>query len=83
MTHPPPPARQLDLLLPDNRPAREMLEPGALLLRQFATSSATIYLQALQAGAAQAPFRHMHTPGGGTMSAAMTSCGALGWVSSA
>ncbi|MDE7548850.1 DNA oxidative demethylase AlkB [Acetobacter fabarum] len=76
------PARQLDLLLPDNRPSREVLEPGALLLRQFATPSAAIFLQALQAVAQQAPFRHMRTPGGGCMSAAMTSCGALGWVSS-
>jgi alkylated DNA repair protein (DNA oxidative demethylase) len=82
MTHPQNPARQLALLLPDTRPDREVLEPGALLLRQFAASSAAIYLQALHAVAEQAPFRHMHTPGGGTMSAAMTSCGALGWVSS-
>src|SRR5262249_36146035 len=30
--------------------------------------------------AAQAPFRHMVTPGGFRMSVAMTNCGALGWV---
>jgi DNA oxidative demethylase len=31
--------------------------------------------------AAQAPFRHLTTPGGHRMSVAMTNCGALGWVS--
>ncbi len=31
--------------------------------------------------AAQAPFRHMQTPGGRHMSVAMTNCGALGWIS--
>ena len=30
--------------------------------------------------AAQSPFRHMVTPGGYTMSVAMTNCGAAGWV---
>ena len=30
--------------------------------------------------AAAAPFRHMLTPGGQRMSAAMTNCGAVGWV---
>jgi DNA oxidative demethylase len=29
---------------------------------------------------AQAPFRHMSTPGGFRMSVAMTNCGTLGWV---
>ena len=29
---------------------------------------------------AQAPFRHMFTPGGYQMSVAMTNCGELGWV---
>jgi alkylated DNA repair protein (DNA oxidative demethylase) len=30
---------------------------------------------------AAAPFRHMQTPGGFSMSVAMTNCGAFGWVS--
>jgi alkylated DNA repair protein (DNA oxidative demethylase) len=30
---------------------------------------------------AAAPFRHMRTPGGFTMSVAMTNCGPFGWVS--
>lgn len=31
--------------------------------------------------AAQAPFRHLRTPGGGRMSVSMTNCGAWGWHS--
>ncbi|NHO57626.1 DNA oxidative demethylase AlkB [Acetobacter lambici] len=72
----------MNLLLPDIRPTREELETGAVLMRQFGTPHATGLLQSLHEIAQQAPFRHMLTPGGGTMSAAMTSCGALGWVSS-
>jgi DNA oxidative demethylase len=41
---------------------------------------ALVLLAALGAVAAKAPFRHMVTPGGFTMSAAMTNCGAAGWV---
>ena len=37
-------------------------------------------LAAVQEVAAQAPFRHMVTPGGFRMSVAMTNCGTLGWV---
>lgn len=82
MTSPDPTAQQMDLLLPDTRPMHEELEAGAMLLRAFAKPCDAEYLQALEHVARQAPFRHMHTPGGGTMSAAMTSCGTLGWVSS-
>ncbi|MBN8905337.1 MAG: DNA oxidative demethylase AlkB [Rhodospirillales bacterium] len=38
-------------------------------------------LPEVRAIAAAAPFRHLVTPGGHTMSVAMTNCGALGWVS--
>src|ERR1700739_3987489 len=37
-------------------------------------------LRALDDITAAAPFRHMVTPGGFTMSVAMTNCGAAGWV---
>jgi alkylated DNA repair protein (DNA oxidative demethylase) len=37
-------------------------------------------LVALDDVVAQAPFRHMVTPGGARMSVAMSNCGALGWV---
>jgi alkylated DNA repair protein (DNA oxidative demethylase) len=38
-------------------------------------------LEALGSVTAQAPFRHMITPGGYRMSVAMTNCGPWGWVS--
>lgn len=57
------------------------LAPGAVLLRAFARTQALTLLQAVEAMLAQAPLRHMQTPGGHTMSVAMSNCGALGWVS--
>ena len=60
---------------------RESLAPGAVVLRQFALSEKTTVMDALRDVTAQAPFRHMVTPGGFRMSVAMTNCGALGWVS--
>jgi len=54
------------------------LGPGAVLLRGFAPDDLPGAVEQL---AAAAPFRHMVTPGGFRMSAAMTNCGALGWVS--
>ena len=62
-------------------PSREELAPGACILRGFALPSAAEMLAALEVIVAQAPFRHLITPGGFTMSVAMTNCGALGWVS--
>lgn len=60
---------------------REPLSPGAWLLRGFALGVQADLLEALQRIVVLAPFRHMKTPGGLTMSVAMTNCGALGWVS--
>ncbi|MDX5362951.1 MAG: DNA oxidative demethylase AlkB [Pseudazoarcus pumilus] len=54
---------------------------GAVLLPARARDCADELLRAIEAVAQQAPFRHMHTPGGHRMSVAMTCCGALGWVS--
>ena len=62
-------------------PAREQLAPGAVLLRSWATSRAAVLLADLGRVLAEAPLRHMVTPGGFRMSVAMTNCGALGWVS--
>ena len=59
---------------------QERLGPGAVVLRGFARSDETALLAALQDVIAQAPFRHMVTPGGFRMSVAMTNCGAFGWV---
>ncbi len=56
------------------------LAPGALLLRGFAAGRDADFLGSIGNISRQAPFRHMCTPGGHRMSVAMTSCGALGWV---
>lgn len=62
-------------------PEREIMAPGAVLLRGKALPFDDALLAALAAITAQAPFRHMMTPGGLRMSVAMTNCGAAGWVS--
>ena len=62
-------------------PAREPLEEGAVLLRGFATAEAPALLEEVARIAQSAPFRHLVTPGGYTMSVAMTNCGRVGWVS--
>jgi len=59
---------------------QEQLGPGAVVLRGFAGADEAVLLAALQDVIAQAPLRHMVTPGGFRMSVAMTNCGALGWV---
>jgi DNA oxidative demethylase len=56
-----------------------VLEPGISLLRRFADT--TVLYAEIQRVAVQSPFRHLTTPGGGTMSVAMSNCGPLGWVS--
>jgi alkylated DNA repair protein (DNA oxidative demethylase) len=55
------------------------LGAGITLLRGFADSSRLMPL--IESVAAAAPFRHLVTPGGQTMSVAMTNCGTVGWVS--
>jgi alkylated DNA repair protein (DNA oxidative demethylase) len=52
----------------------------AMVLRRFACDIEAEVLAALNAVAALAPFRNMVTPGGYTMSVAMTNCGAAGWI---
>ena len=51
-----------------------------MLLRGFARSFESELIADLRAIVAQAPFRHMVTPGGHQMSVAMTNCGDAGWV---
>ena len=53
---------------------------GAVLLRGFAGSTESELIAALGDIASQAPFRHMVTPGGHSMSVAISNCGRLGWV---
>ena len=61
--------------------APEPIAPGAVLLRGFACGVADALAQGIKQVIASAPFRHLITPGGRTMSVGMTNCGALGWVS--
>ena len=68
----------------DDQPAAlpdEPLSPGAVVLRDFASARAQALGAAIAGVERAAPFRHLVTPGGFTMSVAMTNCGELGWVS--
>ncbi|MBO1110545.1 DNA oxidative demethylase AlkB [Bordetella petrii] len=62
-------------------PARIALGPAATLLQGWALPHVDALLPALDAVLAAAPPRHMETPGGFRMSAALSNCGALGWTS--
>ena len=61
-------------------PRQEKLADGAMLLRGFAAADVKLLVEAVDEVAAQAPFRHMITPGGFRMSVAMTNCGDAGWI---
>ena len=67
-------------LFADAEPWQEPLAPGAVILRRFALSRAAALLAGIEEVTAVSPFRHMVTPGGYTMSVAMTNCGRLGWT---
>jgi DNA oxidative demethylase len=64
----------------DVLPSREAMAEGAVLLRGFAKPFEADLIADIGAIVAQAPFRHMVTPGGHQMSVAMTNCGSAGWV---
>lgn len=64
-------------------PERESFAPGAWRLHGRALPVAAELVAAVAQIAEGAPFRHMTTPGGGRMSAAMTHCGRYGWVTDA
>ena len=59
----------------------EALDPGAVVLRGFASTREAALKDDVARVSAAAPFRHLITPGGFRMSVAMTNCGELGWVS--
>lgn len=65
----------------DDAPRLEPLAPGAVVWRGGARACDVALLAAVEQITAQAPWRHLITPGGFRMSVAMTSCGPLGWVS--
>lgn len=59
---------------------RLRLSSGAFVLRGFALPYVSELMPAIADIEAISPFRHMVTPGGFTMSVALTNCGALGWM---
>jgi DNA oxidative demethylase len=61
-------------------PRQEAIAEGAAILRGAALPCEGGLLTALNGITATSPFRHMITPGGYTMSVAMTNCGSAGWV---
>ena len=66
------------------QPARiEQFSTQAFVLRGFALPWVEALLTALERVLNESPFRSMQTPGGFTMSARLSSCGALGWTTSA
>ncbi|MGE8046832.1 DNA oxidative demethylase AlkB [Pseudomonas monteilii] len=58
----------------------QRLGPAAMVLRGFALPYVRELMPAIESITAVSPFRHMVTPGGFTMSVALTNCGALGWT---
>lgn len=71
----------LDLLEPARRGECEQIGPQAAILRGFALPFAHSALAAIAEIEAHSPFRQMSTPGGYTMSVALTNCGQFGWTS--
>ncbi len=70
-------------LFGDPPPGREEIGEGAVVLHGFARDVAAELVQEIARITAAAPLRRMVTPGGRSMSVAMTNCGRLGWVSDA
>lgn len=75
----------LDLFGGDNpaQHGRVTIGPQSVVLRGFALPTVYALLAGVDDVTAQAPFRHMETPGGYTMSVALTNCGDLGWTTDA
>ncbi|MDO6440954.1 DNA oxidative demethylase AlkB [Marinobacter sp. 2_MG-2023] len=61
----------------------EALAEGAFVLRHFASAADEDLLREIGQITAAAPLRHMKTPGGHSMSVAMSCCGHWGWVTDA
>ena len=61
----------------------QALGEGACLLRGFADVEASALLACIEQLLAQAPLRHMETPGGFRMSVAISNCGSAGWTTDA
>lgn len=61
-------------------PVRTQIGEQSYVLRGYALPWVEELLPELRQVLAQSPFRQMVTPGGFTMSAALSSCGTLGWT---
>ncbi len=64
-------------------PRAEQIGPQTVVLRAFALPFVDTLLPPLRAVLKAAPFRRMTTPGGQSMSVALSNCGTLGWTTDA
>ncbi|MFP5406044.1 MAG: DNA oxidative demethylase AlkB [Gammaproteobacteria bacterium] len=71
---------QIDLFESTLPGARQAIGEQAFVLRGFALPLVPQILASLADIERASPFRHMTTPGGFTMSVALTNCGDLGWT---
>lgn len=71
----------IDLFENESAPTREKIGEEAVVLRGFAKEVANDLVAKIKEIETVSPFRHMTTPGGFTMSVAVTNCGQLGWTS--
>ena len=69
-----------DLLAEQSRGGRDAIGTQAFVLRGFALSAVGELLPEIDHVQQHSPFRNMVTPGGFTMSVALTNCGRLGWT---
>lgn len=69
-----------DLFAGESRGTRDAIGPQACVLRGFALPDVGELLPAIDRVQQRSPFRNMVTPGGFTMSVALTNCGRLGWT---
>ena len=65
---------------PNDRPQQPVAQ-HEFVLHGFAIPYVTELLPTLAAIRQAAPFRHLMTPGGVSMSVGLTNCGQLGWTS--
>lgn len=70
-----------DLFANETTGEHEQIGPAAWVLRGYALAFAPELLNTIQILEKISPFRHMTTPGGFTMSVALTNCGRFGWTS--
>lgn len=70
----------LSLFPEESPPPRLAIGEAAFVLHGFALPYVDRVLSAIEAVLSESPFRHMVTPGGFTMSVALSNCGQFGWT---